>query len=68
MKIISFFKVTLRKDYVNKTNRKKLVKKYGLKNGLPVIDFLEIFPNYNEIIKPLSFMPGGSSSVIDYAY
>lgn len=67
MKIISFFKVILKKAYVNKTNRKKLIKKYGLKNGLPVIDFLEIFPNYNEIIKPLSFMPGGSSRVIDYA-
>ncbi len=67
MKILSFFKDTLQKAYVNKKNRKKLIKKYGLKNGVPVIDFLEIFPSYNEIIKPLSFMPGGSSSVTDYA-
>lgn len=67
MKILSFFKDTLQKAYVNKKNRKKLIKKYGLKNGVSVIDFLEIFPSYNEIIKPLSFMPGGSSSVTDYA-
>jgi len=67
LKILSFFKDVLHKAYVNKTNRKKLIKKYGLKNGLPVIDFLEILPNYIEIIKPLSFIPGGSSSIIDYA-
>ena len=67
MKLFSFLTDVLQKAYVNKTNRKKLNKKYGLKKGLPVIDFLEIFPSYNEIIKPLSFMSGGSSSVTDYA-
>jgi len=43
-----------------------VIKKYGMKSGLPAIDFIELFPNYDEVIKPLSFLPQGSG-LLDYA-
>jgi hypothetical protein len=45
---------------------KKVVSKYGLKYGLPTVDLLELFPDFNETIQPYSCMDG-TSSIVDLA-
>jgi len=59
-------RVVLYSDSTSNEMEEYVIKKYGLKLGLPIIDFLELFPNFEEIINPLSFLPQGSSP-IDYA-
>lgn len=44
----------------------KVQKKYGLTNGLPTIDLLDLFPNFRITVEPYSFLEG-TSSVIDIA-
>lgn len=41
-------------------NRDYIIERYGLEYGLPTIDFLDIFPKFDEIIDPFSFLEGGS--------
>ena len=40
----------------NIEKKNHVIKKYGLKKGLPVIDFLALFPNIHETIEPFTFM------------
>lgn len=42
------------------------VKKYGYEKGLPVLDLLELFPNFSETLDPMSFLSDGSTPT-DYA-
>lgn len=44
-----------KKDYVTK--------KYGYKYGLPTIDLLDLFPNFEETVEPYSFLEGTSGSI-----
>jgi hypothetical protein len=37
-----------------------VINKYGLKNGLPEVDILELFPGFNETIEPFSHLYGTS--------
>lgn len=39
--------------------RKRVVKKYGLKNGLPLIDIEDLFPELDEVVSPYAFLDGG---------
>jgi predicted O-methyltransferase YrrM len=38
--------------------RKKVVKKHGFANGLPVIDIEELFPGFDETVTPYAFLDG----------
>ena len=40
--------------------QKKVIEKYGLKDGLPTVDLLKLFPGFRETIDPVSFLEGGS--------
>ena len=40
--------------------RDYILEKYGYDNGLPTIDFLELFPHFNETVEPYSFLEGTS--------
>lgn len=40
--------------------KSKVISKYGLNNGLPTIDLLELFPEFNETVNPYSFLDGTS--------
>jgi len=40
--------------------RKKLVKRHGFENGLPVIDIEELFPSFEESVIPYAFLDGSS--------
>jgi predicted O-methyltransferase YrrM len=42
-------------------NEKQVISKYNLPNGLPTVDILEILPNLNINLKPVSFSEGGST-------
>jgi len=43
------------------SNWKKYVhKKYGLTKGLPLVDITELFPNFNETVKPYSYLDGAT--------
>jgi predicted O-methyltransferase YrrM len=45
--------------------KKEVIKKYKLKNGLPVIDITDMFPGFCETIYPVSCLSGGSTP-LDY--
>src|SRR5262245_46100927 len=42
-------------DYVART--------YGFPDGLPVLDLLDLFPAFNEDVRPFAFLEGGSSPI-----
>lgn len=42
------------------------MKSYGLKQGLPTVDILDLFPNFKEIVDLYSFL-GGTSETINIA-
>lgn len=37
--------------------------KYGLANGLPTLDLLDLFPNFSERVAPYSYLEGGSTAI-----
>ena len=43
--------------------RNHVVKRYGLPNGLPTIDILDLFPDFKETVDPFAYMEGGSSTL-----
>jgi hypothetical protein len=45
---------------------KKVLSKYGLQNGLPTINLLNLFPEFEEIVEPYTFLEG-TSMVTDLA-
>ena len=47
-------------------NKNYVIKKYGLKNGLPTIDFLDILPEFNETITHYTALSHGSQ-ISDYS-
>ncbi len=53
-------------DQVKYIDKNYIFDKYGLTNGLPVIDILQLFPNLSENIKSYSFLDG-TSSLLDIA-
>jgi len=65
MKKISFLNDSIKKYRNNKKHREKIKEKFKL-NELPVIDFNDLFPNQEFILKPITFLPGGST-ICDYA-
>lgn len=40
---------------------KEVTKKYGYRNGLPVLDLLDLIPNFSETLDPISFLSDGST-------
>lgn len=46
---------TEKRDYV--------IKRYGYEQGLPTIDLLDLFPNFEETVEPYSFLEGTSLSI-----
>lgn len=45
------------------TNKSLVIQKYNLPNGLPTVDILELLPNLNINLEPVSFSEGGSTSL-----
>ena len=43
-----------------KVKKSYVSQKYGLQKGLPVIDLLDMFPNFSETVVPYSFLEGTS--------
>ncbi|MFH1004543.1 MAG: class I SAM-dependent methyltransferase [Bacteroidota bacterium] len=50
----------------NQSKQDYVINKYGLSNGLPVVDLLELFPNFNAEIFSYTFL-NGTSTTIDIA-
>jgi len=44
-------------------NRKYVSKKYNMKDGLPVIELLDILPEFNEEVSPYAYLEGASSPI-----
>lgn len=44
----------------NSVWERKVIEKYGLKNGFPVVSLDALFPNFSEILHSFSFSGGGS--------
>jgi len=42
-------------------HQKQIAKKYKILNGLPHVDILMLFPDFNETVQPYAFLDGGSS-------
>lgn len=47
----------------NETFRNRVFKTYKLPDGLPQVDLLALFPQFNETIDPYAFLDGGSTPV-----
>jgi predicted O-methyltransferase YrrM len=47
----------------NSVMQKNVQQKHNLRNGLPVVDLLSLFPSFNETVTPYSFLDGTSSPV-----
>jgi hypothetical protein len=48
------------KKSLNDDRKNYVIKKYGLKKGLPFVDILNLLPNLNESVEPYSFLSHGS--------
>ena len=48
-------------------SKSEVIKKYNLPNGLPAIDLLELFPNFNETINNYTYLDS-TSKAIDIAF
>jgi len=61
-------KVTLKgiRKSLQESKKKGVIKKYGLKKGLPFIDILDLIPNFKETIDPYSYL-SHSSYITDIA-
>lgn len=44
-------------------NKTAVIEKYGLVNGLPVIDITTLLPDFNETIDPFCYLDGGSTPI-----
>ena len=42
------------------SNKEDVIRKYGLSDGLPVIEINELFPNFDEIAKPYAYLSSSS--------
>ncbi len=47
----------------NEEKQRYVIKKYGNINGLPVIDILELIPNFEEVVNPYSFLEATTAPV-----
>ena len=45
------------------SNKEDVIRKYGLKNGLPVIEINELFPDFHEIAKPYAYLSGATMPI-----
>src|SRR5437867_1939759 len=43
--------------------RDKVLRNYGIRDGLPTIDVLDLVPDLEETIAPFSFLEGGSPAI-----
>ncbi len=48
-------------------HQKQVVRKHEVFDGLPQVDILELFPDFNETVQPYAFLDGGSSP-LDLAF
>ena len=42
------------------SNKEDVIRKYGLADGLPVIEINELFPDFHEIAKPYAYLSGAT--------
>lgn len=49
-----------------KDKQRRVAREHGLPQGLPTVDLLELFPDFDEVVEPYSFL-GGTSLPIDLA-
>jgi predicted O-methyltransferase YrrM len=66
-KTLKVFGLIISKPYLLNTvldeegvKKKYVVSKYNLPNGLPLVDILDIFPEFEDTIQPYSFLDGSS--------
>ena len=45
------------------SNKEDVIQKYGLKNGLPVIEIDELFPHFEEEAKPYAYLSGATMPI-----
>ena len=45
------------------SNKEDVVRKYGLNNGLPVLEINELFPDFHEIAKPYAYLSGATMPI-----
>jgi len=74
--ILPFFRILLAKPSIilkslfhtvsNEIKRESVDEKYGMKDGLPCVDLLDLLPGFNTEISPYTFL-NGTSTTIDIA-
>ena len=45
------------------SNKEDVIRKYGLTDGLPVIEINELFPDFHEIAKPYAYLSGATMPI-----
>ena len=45
------------------SNKEDVIRKYGLADGLPVIEINELFPDFHEIAKPYAYLSGATMPI-----
>ena len=45
------------------SNKEEVIRKYGLANGLPVLEINTLFPNFEEAIKPYAYLSGATMPI-----
>ena len=47
----------------DESNKDDVIRKHGLKDGLPVIDIDELFPDFEEVAKPYAYLSGATMPI-----
>ena len=45
------------------SNKEDVIQKYGLKDGLPLLEINELFPDFHEIAKPYAYLSGATMPI-----
>ena len=45
------------------SNKEEVIRKYGLKDGLPLLEINELFPDFHEIAKPYAYLSGATMPI-----
>ena len=45
------------------SNKEEVIRKYGLKDGLPVLEINELLPDFHEIAKPYAYLSGATMPI-----
>ena len=45
------------------SNKEEVIRKYGLKDGLPLLEINDLFPDFHEIAKPYAYLSGATMPI-----